>query len=101
MLDKLKQQAMRQAMRLLSNPKVAQMVADPRLMTAITKGLEIKGLVQREIEGKVRAAASALHLATRTDLDDVAQRVKQDLRRDLRELEQRCGALERRAEDEK
>ena len=100
MLDKLKQEAMRRGMKLLSNPKVAQMMADPRLLTAISKGLEVKGTVQREVGATVKAMASALSLATRSDLDDVAQQVKRDLRRDLRDLEVRCGDLERRVQDE-
>jgi len=50
MLDKLKQEAMRQGMKLLSNPKVMKMMADPRLMNAISQGFAIKGRIQTEIE---------------------------------------------------
>ena len=98
MFEKIKQQAMHNGMKLLSNPKVAQMMADPRFLSAITRGLEIKGMVQSEIEGRFRAMAASLQIATRSDLSELAQSVKQDLRRDMRDLEVRCGDLERKAE---
>lgn len=99
MIDKLKQQLLSQGLKLLSNPKVAQVMADPRLMNALTKGMEIKGTVQKSLDGTVHAVASALQIATRADLADVAERVKQDVRRDLRDVEDRCGELERRVGD--
>jgi hypothetical protein len=99
MLDKFKQQAVRQGMKVLSSPKVAQLMADPRLMSAIMKGLELKGRVQSEIEGRVRSVASALSLATRADLDDVAYDLRQDLQRNLTDLEARYAELQQQLRD--
>lgn len=98
MLQKIKQQAMRQGMKLLSSPKVAQLMADPRLMSAIMKGLEVKARVQSEIDGRVRALAGSLSLATRSDLDDMAHSVRQDLQAHLSDIEARYDALQRRVE---
>ena len=55
MLEKLKQEAMRQGMKLLSNPKVMKMMADPRLMNAISQGFAIKGRMYLSFDQAGRA----------------------------------------------
>ncbi len=94
MLDKLRQEALRRGMRLLSNPSVARALADPRLLGAITKGLEFKGRVEGGLERKLGNVATVLRLATRDDLTQLEQTLEGTLRR----VEQRCGAIERRIE---
>jgi polyhydroxyalkanoate synthesis regulator phasin len=69
MFDKLKQEAMRQGMKLMSNPKVMKMMADPRLMNAISHGFALKGRIEGEIESRLREVAAKLNLATKEDLD--------------------------------
>jgi hypothetical protein len=69
MFDKLKQEAMRQGMKLMSSPKVMKMMADPRLMNAISQGFALKGRIDGEIESHLRALAVKLNLATKEDLD--------------------------------
>jgi len=96
MLDKIKQQAMRQGMKLLSNPKVAQLMADPRFMQAITRGIEWKGRIQSEVDSTIRSMATLLNLATKADLDSIEHNIKQDMQQNLRDIEQRCGELERK-----
>jgi polyhydroxyalkanoate synthesis regulator phasin len=88
MLEKLKQEAMRQGMKLLSNPKVMKMMADPRLMNAISQGFAIKGRIQSEIETRLRDVAGALNLATREDVES--------LRSTLDQMQQSVSHLERK-----
>lgn len=88
MIDKLKQQAMRRAMKLASDPRVTKVMADPRFMNAIMKGLQLRGRIQSEIDARLRAIASALNLATKEDIEG--------LNRNLRQVETRCGDLEQR-----
>jgi polyhydroxyalkanoate synthesis regulator phasin len=75
MFEKIKQEAMRRGMMLLSNPKVMKMMADPRLMNAISQGFAIKGRIESEVESHLRGIAEKLNLATREDLDSLRQSV--------------------------
>jgi polyhydroxyalkanoate synthesis regulator phasin len=90
MLDKLKQEAMRQGMKLLSNPKVMKMMADPRLMNAISQGFAIKGRIQSEIESRLRVVAGALNLATREDVEHLRSTVDQ-MQQSVSHLERKLG----------
>ena len=75
MFDKIRQEAMRRGMMLMSSPKVMKMMADPRLMTAISQGFAIKGRIQSEIEARLRGIAETLNLATKEDIDALRQTV--------------------------
>jgi predicted glycosyl hydrolase (DUF1957 family) len=88
MLDRIKQEAMRRGMKLMSNPKVMKMMADPRFMNAISQGFALKGRIESEIECRMRKIAEALNLATREDVES--------LRRSLSQMESSVSALERR-----
>ena len=88
MIEKIKQEAMRRGMKLLTNPKVAKMMADPRFMSAITKGYELRGKVQSNLDCKLRTVASVLNLATKADLDS--------MQATLNRVQRRCEELERR-----
>jgi len=88
MFEKLKQQAMRHGMQLMSNPKVMKMMADPRLMNAITQGFALKGRIQSEIECRLRSVAQSLNLATREDVEN--------LRRSVSRMEDSVNSLERK-----
>ena len=90
MIDKLKQEAMRRGMRLLSSPKVMKLMADPRFMNAVTRGLEFKGRIQSEVDGKLRMMADMLNLATKEEVANMQQ--------NLRQVEARFGDLERKVE---
>lgn len=87
-MDKIKQQVMRHGMKLLTNPKVMKMMADPRVMNAITQGFAIKGQIQSQIEGTLRQVASVLNLATKEDIEN--------LRRTLHQVEDSVNDLERK-----
>ncbi len=101
MLDKLKQRLMRESMKMLSNPKVAGYMADPRFLTAITKGLELKGMIESEIDSRLKTVTSALNLASRSDLADIERHIKYDMEQSQRELNKRCEALERKVASER
>ncbi len=90
MLEKLKQEAMRQGMKLLSNPKVMKMMADPRLMNAISQGFAIKGRIQTEIETRLRTVAGALNLATREDVESLRSTIDQ-MQQSVSHLERKLG----------
>lgn len=76
MIGKLKKEAMQRGMKLLTNPKVMKVMADPRFMNAIMKGMEIKGRLQSDLEGWVRSMAQSLNLATKDDLANIEQSVQ-------------------------
>ena len=90
MLEKLKQEAMRQGMKLLSNPKVMKMMADPRLMNAISQGFAIKGRIQSELETRLRVVAGALNLATREDVESLRSTIDQ-MQQSVSHLERKLG----------
>ena len=92
MIDKLKQEAMRRGMKLLTNPKVMKLMADPRFMNAVTRGLEFKGRIQSEVDGRLRAMADMLNLATKEEVANMQQ--------NLRQVEARFGDLERKVGDD-
>jgi cell division FtsZ-interacting protein ZapD len=77
LLDSLKQEVMRHGMKLLSNPKFMKMMADPRLMNAISQAFALKGTLEREIGGRLRWIAEALHLATKEELEGLRQSLDQ------------------------
>ena len=76
MLDKLKQEALKQGMKLMTNPKFMKMMADPRLMTALTRGYALKGKIESEIECGIRSLATSLNLATKEEVHDLQQTVR-------------------------
>ncbi len=90
MLEKLKKEAMRQGMKLMSNPKFMKMMADPRLMNAISQGFALKGKIQEEIEGKLRQVAETLNLATREDVENLRQSLNQ-MENSVSNLEKKIG----------
>ncbi len=91
MLDKIKGRAMQQGMKLLTNPRVMKLMADPRFMNALVKGLEFKGRFQSDVEARLRSVAETLNLATK---DDVAS-----LEQTLRQVEERYTDLEAKISD--
>ena len=88
MLEKLKEQAIRQGFKLIANPKVMKMMADPRVIGAITQGFALKGRIQSEIDHKLRWVANQLNLATKEDLEH--------LRFTLNQMESSLDYLEKR-----
>lgn len=92
MLDSLKKEAMKRGMKLMTNPKFMQMMADPRVMKAISQAFALRGRVQSEVDGRLKELAETFKLATRQDV--------QELRRNLRQMERNMNEMERRLEQE-
>jgi hypothetical protein len=88
MLEKLKQEAMRQGMKLVTNPRVMKVMADPRFMNAVSTGFALKGRIQEGIDERIRAIAARLNLATRDEIEE--------LKRDLSHVENTVTDLERK-----
>ncbi|MBW2731322.1 MAG: hypothetical protein JRH20_02955 [Deltaproteobacteria bacterium] len=76
MIEKLKKQAMERGVKLLSNPKVMKVMADPRFMNAIMKSMELRGRLKSDFEGWVANMARSLNLATQDDLTTLEQSVQ-------------------------
>ena len=89
MLDKLKKQALRRGMKLMSNPKFMRAMADPRIMKAISQGFAIHGRVQSEIDGTMQSVARFFNVATKEEV--------KELKRTIRQMEHMVDRLEREA----
>jgi len=90
MLNQLKQMAMSQAMKLMSNPKFTKLMSDPRVMNALAKGFEIHGQVRSTVEGRLKSLADSLNLATKEEVST--------LKRKLGRVEDSLGDLQSRVE---
>jgi polyhydroxyalkanoate synthesis regulator phasin len=88
MIAKLKEEAMRRGMKLMSNPTFMKVMSDPRVMKAIGEGFALKGRVQSELEGRMRDMATALNLATKEDV--------KELRRSLEAMEATVTSMEKK-----
>jgi hypothetical protein len=88
MLDKLKQEALRQGMKLVSNPKVMKMMADPRFMNAVSQLFTLRGRWQAGVEDRIRTIAAYMNLVTRDEIEE--------LKRDLSHVENTLGDIERK-----
>ncbi|MBN2494433.1 MAG: hypothetical protein JXR96_07590 [Deltaproteobacteria bacterium] len=88
MLEEVKKKAFSQAMKLLSHPKVAQLMSNPRVISALTKGFELHGQMRSRVEGSLRHIAESLNLATREEV--------QSLRRNLSRVEDGLVDLQER-----
>jgi cell division FtsZ-interacting protein ZapD len=91
MLEKLRQEVMKRGMQLMTNPKVMKMMADPRFMNAISKGFQIKGQIQNEIDGRLRSVADTLNLATRSEVENL-QRNLSRMQTTLTNLEKKVNS---------
>ena len=89
MLEKLKKQALRQGMKLMSNPKFMRAMADPRIMKTISQGFAIRGRVQSELDDRVQAVAKFFNVATKEEV--------KELKRTIRQMEHLVDRLEREA----
>jgi len=88
MFEKLREQAMGLGTKLMSNPKLMKLVADPRLLGAVSRGFALKGRIQSDVEGRLRGIARALNLATKDEVES--------LRRTLSHMEDSVSDLARR-----
>ena len=84
-MNAIKDVVVGQAMKLASNPKVTNLVSDPRLMNAAMKAMSLGSTVKGNMDRAGRAAAGAFGLATR---DEIAT-----MRMTIETLEDQVAAL--------
>ena len=75
MINQLKQMAMQQAMKLMSNPKFTKLMSDPRVMNALAKGFELHGQVRTKVEGSLKTLADSLNLATKEEFSNLKKKL--------------------------
>jgi hypothetical protein len=69
MIKKLKREALRQGLRLISHPQVGKWVTDPRLYNFAARAMTISGKVERRVVCGWNELASRLNLATKADIE--------------------------------
>ena len=74
--------------RLLGDPRVAELMRDPRAQAAVGKLFRFRGRLEGAYYGYVQRVAGTLNLATQKDLRALQRRIR-DLERELRETEER------------
>ncbi len=89
LMGSIKDAVIHQAMKLASNPKVAQLASNPALMNVAMKALAAGGKVKQGVEHTGRAAAAVFGFATH---EEVAT-----LRGTIQNLEDQVAMLESRA----
>ena len=65
MLEEAKKAAMTGAMKVLTHPAVTKLMSDPRVMNALSKGIEIHGQVKKHVEEKIRSLAETFNLISK------------------------------------
>ena len=88
MIDKFKEEALEQGMKLVTHPKVLKVVSDPRVIDIVSQGFVLKSKMQHKISGTLRKVAWAFNLATKEDVEH--------LRYTLNLIEDSLSSLERK-----
>ena len=73
----LRDSALKQAMRVLSDPRFGKLMSDPRVMSMVMKTLALRGTVEAAVDDKARAIAGRLQLATRDEVAGLKGRVRE------------------------
>ena len=73
----LRDSALKQAMKVLSDPRFTKLMSDPRVMTMVMKTLALRGTVEAVVDDKARAVAERLQLATREEVAGLKGRVRE------------------------
>ena len=89
-LKKVRDQAMRQGMKLMSSPQVMQVMSNPKFQQAMMRAFMLRGQVQAAWDGHAKKFAKRFKLATKDDLDQ--------LRSTIRTLESNLKAMQARAD---
>jgi len=92
MIDKLKKEAMKKGMQLMSSPQFMKMMSDPRVMKAIGQAFALRGQIQSEVDSRLRAVAATFGLATEEEV--------MELRRTISRMESAMTDMERQAKDQ-
>ena len=82
-----KKTLMKQAMGVMSDPRVLKMMQDERVMKAVMQVMSVPGKVQNFTQDNVEKLAKAMALATEDEV--------KDLRRTVRRLEEEMNRMQR------
>jgi hypothetical protein len=88
-----KKTLMKQAMGVVSDPRVLKMMQDERVMKAVMGVMSVPGKVQNFTQDNVEKLAKAMALATEDEV--------KDLRRTVRRLEEEMNRLQRENQKKK
>lgn len=86
----IKQSIMNQGMKLMTDPRFAKLMQDPRVMKAVMGAISVPGKVQSLASDQVEKIAKAMALATEDEM--------KDLRRTVRRLEEEVARLQKEKE---
>ena len=97
LLNSVKDVVLGQAMKVASDPRLAKLVTDPRLMTVAMKAMTIGGAVKGSLDQAGRMAGGVLGLASQEEISTLRGTV-QNLEDQITILETRAAAAEAEAE---
>ena len=83
----LKKTLMKQGMKMMGDPRVQKLMQDERVMKALMQAMSVPGKVQTFTSDQVEKIAKAMSLATEDEVND--------LKRNVRRLEDEIARLER------
>lgn len=87
-MSEIKKTIMKQGMKLMSDPRVLELMQDERVMKTVMQVVNVPGRVQSFTTEQVEKIAKALNLATEDEVND--------LKRQIRRLEEEVARLEKR-----
>ena len=86
-MSSIKKTLMKQGMKLMTDPRVMNLMQDERVMKAVMQMMSVPGKVQTFTNEQVEKLAKAMSLATEDEV--------KDLKRQIRRLEEEVSRLER------
>lgn len=87
---KLGESAIRSGLKLMTSPRVAQVMQDPRVVRMVTSALELKAQAQAVAEAGVKQLAKRFQLATRDEVGALQAEVR-SLEAEVHEVRARGG----------
>lgn len=70
-----KEQLRNRALTLLSDPRVAAVLQDPRVTQGIVSAFKFRSMVEKSIEDRVRVVAKRLNLASASELSELRRAI--------------------------
>ncbi len=86
MWKKLRDDAIRNGMKLMANPNVMKLVSNPKVMSAMMRALQLRGEVQQAVDARVQKLAKRFKLATKEELRDL-QSTMRTLEKSLKQVQ--------------
>ena len=86
-MSSIKKTLMKQGMKLMTDPRVMNLMQDERVMKAVMQMMNVPGKVQSFTNEQIEKLAKAMSLATEDEV--------KDLKRQIRRLEEEVSRLEK------